>query len=36
MREKDFVRFRCSGYPDCKQYLKIKIEAMNNTLIFRA
>ncbi|MBI4765790.1 MAG: IS1 family transposase [Deltaproteobacteria bacterium] len=20
-----FVRFRCSGYPDCKQYVKVKI-----------
>ena len=27
-----FVRFRCSGYPDCKQYHKTKIPVINDEI----
>jgi DNA-directed RNA polymerase subunit RPC12/RpoP len=29
-RGKGFVRFRCSGYPDCKRYVKTKIPVIND------
>ena len=31
---KDVIRFRCSNYPDCKQYVKIKIATKNESLLF--
>ncbi len=29
---KGFIRFRCSGYPDCKQYLKTEIPVINDVV----
>jgi hypothetical protein len=30
MKDQNFVRFRCAGYPECNTYLKLPVEAVAN------